>query len=185
MAQGVVEHAVSGYVRLKESASSREDLGVIERPVSETVSEAESSLAVRLAEFARAHGIREVYVFGSRAGEIAARVHGLEREAGAATSPEADVDLGIRLRQGIHLDASDRVSVTLALEALFGVARVDLVFLPEASAFLALAVVSGELLYCENPREQAEYELYVLRRAGDLLPLERTRRELIFSQGAR
>ena len=66
-----------------------------------------------------------------------------------------------------------------------GVARVDLVVLPEAGAFLALAVVSGELLYCDNSTEQAEYELYVLRRAGDLLPFERARRELILSQGAR
>jgi predicted nucleotidyltransferase len=168
-----------------ESASSWEDLGVNEQPASETVSEAAPSLAVRLADLARAHGIREVYVFGSRAGEIAARVNGLEREARPSASPEADVDLGVRPRQGIHLGASDRVSVTLALEGLFGVARVDLVLLPEAGAFLALAVVSGELLYCDNSTEQAEYELYVLRRAGDLLPFERARRELILSQGAR
>jgi len=168
-----------------ESASSWEDPGVIEQPASETVSEAASSLAVRLAELARAHGIQEVYVFGSRAGEIAARVHGLDCEARPSASPEADVDLGVRPRQGIHLGASDRVAVTLALEGLFGVARVDLVVLPEAGAFLALAVVSGELLYCDDSTEQAEYELYVLRRAGDLLPFERARRELILSQGAR
>lgn len=57
--------------------------------------------------------------------------------------------------------------------------------LPEAGAFLALAAVSGELLHCENPTDQAEYELYVLRRAGDLLPFERERRALILRHGAR
>ena len=158
---------------------------MLEQSASERASEAASSLAVRLAVLTRAHGIQEVYVFGSRAREIAARVHGFEREARPSAYPETDVDIGVRPRQGIRLAASDRVAVTLALEGLLGVARVDLVVLPEAGAFLALAVVSGELLYCDNSTEQAEYELYVLRRAGDLLPLERTRRELISRQGAR
>ena len=115
---------------------------MLEQSASERASETASSLAVRLAGLTRTHGSQEVYVFGSRAREIAARVHGFEREA----------------RPSVY---------------------------PDAGAFLALAVVSGELLYCDNATEQAEYELYVLRRAGDLLPLERTRRELILSQGAR
>jgi hypothetical protein len=59
--------------------------------------------------------------------------------------------------------------------------RVDLVWLPGAEPYLALDVVSGELLHCADPVRQAEYELYVLRRAGDLAPFERERRAFLLS----
>lgn len=132
---------------------------------------------------ARRYGIADIYVFGSRAREIAARVR--DGRVSPPTKPEADVDVGVRARQGVRFDVDERVSLTLDLERLFEVRRVDLVVLPEAGAFLALAAVSGELLFCEDSTAQAEYELYVLRRAGDLLPFERDRRELILQKGAR
>ena len=69
----------------------------------------------------------------------------------------------------------DRVRLSIELEDLLGVNRVDLVVLPEADPFLALDIIRGELLYCEDEDAQAEDELYVLRRAGDLAPLERER----------
>ena len=53
----------------------------------------------------------------------------------------------------------------------------------DLDAFLALAAIRGNLLYCADSVEQAEYELYVLRRAGDLAPLERERQEIIFDGG--
>jgi hypothetical protein len=61
------------------------------------------------------------------------------------------------------------------LEDLLGVGRVDLVSLPEAPPFLAVEIVNGELLYEVDPDRAAEYELYVLRRAGDLAPFEHER----------
>jgi predicted nucleotidyltransferase len=136
-----------------------------------------------LDEIARRHGLLDVYVFGSRAAEIAGRLHGSGGPHG--TRPEADVDVGVRPRADTPFDIDERVSLTLDLEQLFAVERVDLVVLPEAGAFLALAAISGELIYCEDATDQAEYELYVLRRAGDLLPFERERRELILKHGAR
>ncbi len=45
--------------------------------------------------------------------------------------------------------------------------------LPGADPFLALNVIRGELIYTEDFTDQARYELYVLRRAGDLLPLKK------------
>jgi len=136
-----------------------------------------------LIALARRYAVRDVYVFGSRAVEIAARVRG---SGAVPRGPlDTDVDIGVRPRHGVQLDVHDRVALTLALEQLFDASRVDLVVLPEAGAFLALAAVSGELLYCEDATDQAEYELYVLRRAGDLLPFERERRELILKHGAR
>lgn len=124
-----------------------------------------------------------MYVFGSRAGEIAAKIRG--SAAYPRTPPESDADIAVRPRHGVTFDVDHRVDLTLALEELFRVPRVDLVVLPEAGAFLALAAVSGELLYSDDPTDQAEYELYVLRRAGDLLPFEIERRDLILRHGAR
>lgn len=137
----------------------------------------------RLASLARQHGLADVYAFGSRAPEIGAKVRGTAKPP--RTPAESDADIAVRPRYGVTLDVDERVDFTLALEELFRVPRVDLVVLPEAGAFLALAAVSGELLYCDDPTDQAEYELYVLRRAGDLLPFERERRDLILRHGAR
>jgi len=71
------------------------------------------------------------------------------------------------------------VRLTIDLEDLLGVCRVDLVILSEASPFLALDVISGEQLYSPDLDRAAEYELYILRRAGDLAYFERQRRKQI------
>ena len=62
------------------------------------------------------------------------------------------------------------------------VPRVDVVALPDADAFLAVDIVRGELIYCADDHAQAEYELYVLGRAGDLEPYRRARQELALSR---
>jgi hypothetical protein len=77
------------------------------------------------------------------------------------------------------------VELTLALEDLFGVGRVDLVVLPEAGAFLALDIIRGEILYCRDFDQQAEDELYVLRRAGDLSYFQRERIRTVLNEGGR
>lgn len=136
---------------------------------------------LRLDELAKRFELADVYVFGSRAAEIAAPGAGGEI-AGPAGS---DVDIGVRMGPGLRLTAAERVKLMQALEDTLRVDRVDLVVLEEADPFLALAVVRGELLYTVSRTDQAEYELYVLRRAGDLAPLERERRELILMRGGR
>lgn len=102
-----------------------------------------------------------------------------------STRPASDVDIGVLPRRGTRLTARDRVRLAAKLEDLFDVARVDLVVLPEASAFLAVDVIEGELLVDADPDRTAEFELYVLRRAGDLLGFERRRVEAVLSEGAR
>jgi hypothetical protein len=74
------------------------------------------------------------------------------------------------------------VDLMQALEDLLGVARVDLVILPEADPFLAADVVRGERLCAQDAYQADEYDLYVLRRAGDLAPLERERMALILGE---
>jgi hypothetical protein len=46
-------------------------------------------------------------------------------------------------------------------------------------------IICGELLYTSDPDQQARYELFVLRRAGDLLPFQRERTRMILEEGAR
>lgn len=118
------------------------------------------------------YNLTAMYVFGSRAAEIARRLAG---NAVAEGHPGSDVDIGVRSTPGLPLSARDRVRLAAELEDLLGVARVDLVILGEADPFLALDVIRGELLYCADKDVEAEEELHVLRRAGDLAPYARER----------
>lgn len=135
-------------------------------------------LKEELAALCRRHRVEALYAFGSRSREIAQRVLSGESLPKGSTS---DVDIGVLPRQGAVLDARDKVRLMADLEDLFRVGRVDLVVLPEASAFLAVDIIRGELLYDEEPDRSAEYELYVLRRAGDLAHYERERIERILT----
>jgi hypothetical protein len=101
-------------------------------------------------------------------------VHG---QSAVCEHPESDVDIAIQPSRNHRLSAQERVRLTSALEDLFDVGRVDLVLLPEANPFLAVEAIRGEMLACRDLDTQAEDELYILRRAGDLAPFERQRWE--------
>jgi predicted nucleotidyltransferase len=131
-----------------------------------------------LSKIADRFGLNEIYAFGSRAAEMASRVRG---ERGGAAGLESDVDIGVRPEAGRRFSVREKVELAIALEDLFHVPRVDLVMITEAAPFLALDIIRGDLLYCRNQDEQAEFELYVLRRAGDLAYYEREKRRLILS----
>ena len=75
------------------------------------------------------------------------------------------------------------MGLAIELEDFLGVRRVDLVVLPEADPFVAAEVVRGDRLHARDEHAADEYELYVLRRAGDLAPLERERMALILGEG--
>ena len=139
-----------------------------------------SNLQLELKAIGHRYKIAALYVFGSRAEEIARRVRG---QAVSSRYPDSDVDVGIQPATGHRLSARDRVRLSIELEDLLGVNRVDLVVLPEADPFLALDIIRGELLYCEDEDTQAENELYVLRRAGDLAYYERDRHRQILGVG--
>jgi uncharacterized protein len=159
-----------------------------------------------LTPVARRFRIADVYAFGSRAREIAARLRGEDRDvqtqglaghdasrhgsaprdvqtqnlaARDALAQDSDVDIGVRPVRGTRFTVEDRVCLAMELEDLFEAKRVDLVVLPDADPFLALDVIRGELLYTEDPDDQARYELYVLRRAGDLAPFKKARMQMI------
>jgi len=138
--------------------------------------------AKRLSELAEAYGLADIYVFAAGLREIAAFIKNGRTIKDASSS---DVDIGVRPKRGSRLSTRDLVNLAVGLEELFGVNRVDLVLLPEAEPFLALDIIRGELLYADDPLDQAYYELFVIRRAGDLLPFKRERIDLILRGVAR
>lgn len=122
------------------------------------------------------YGLVALYAFGSRAGEVAGLLRG---QLITPLHPTSDVDIGAQPAPGRRLTAQEKVRLAIELEDLLEVSRVDLIVLPEADPFLALDIIRGELLYCADADEQAEYELYVLRRAGDLAHYARERWNMI------
>ena len=135
-----------------------------------------------LEDICRRYEAADLYVFGSRAGEVASLFNG---SAEPPLPPGSDVDIGIRPASREPWNPRKRVQLTQELEDLFQVHRVDLVLLPEADPFLALDIIRGELLYAQDLDEEARYELFVLRRAGDLMPYKKERTRMILEEGAR
>ena len=58
-------------------------------------------------------------------------------------------------------------------------ARVDLVVLSESPVFLSLRIVTGELLYTRDATFEAEYQLYIMRKAAELIPYERMKEKMV------
>ncbi|MBW1790256.1 MAG: hypothetical protein JRK53_27225 [Deltaproteobacteria bacterium] len=132
-------------------------------------------------DIAARYHLADIYAFGSRADDAVAYARG---EKPTSLYPDSDIDIGILIKSPARLTARQRAALVIEMEDFFGVRRVDVVFLSEADPFLALDIIRGCLLYCEDRESQAHYELYVLRRAGDLLPFKKQRMEMILERGA-
>ncbi len=110
-----------------------------------------------------------LYLFGSEA----------EGEAGE----HSDVDLGVLFPR----DSDAGLRDVVRLEASFAEALdrdVDLVNLGTCDPFLALQAIRGERIYEGDGLACDEFDLYVMRRAGDLAPFERERRRMVLEEGA-
>lgn len=126
-----------------------------------------ASLRKSFAELAEKYRLTAIYAFGSRAKEIWQRLNGLPAQV---EFPASDLDIGVLPQKNTQLALNEKIKLALRLEELFDVPQVDLIVLPEAPPFLALDIVRGELLHVTDEDAEAEYQLYVLRRAGDLAP---------------
>jgi predicted nucleotidyltransferase len=122
------------------------------------------------------YGIQIFYSFGSRAEEAQRFVRG-DLEQLARTS--SDLDMAIKPSRPLTIE--EKVEIAVRLEDLFGVSRVDLLILPEVRTFVALEAVIGELIFAEDDTFEAEYQLYIMRKAAELLPYERERRKAILA----
>ena len=118
-----------------------------------------------------------IYTFGSHAKEVLEWIEG--KVSTFSVAPLSDVDIGVKTSLKIGFSVKEKVNLALALEDLFAVNRVDLVVIPETDPFLAANIIRGERIYSKDEHEADEYDLYILRRAGDLVPLERERIDLI------
>lgn len=132
-----------------------------------------------LEQICQRFGVHTLYAFGSQAMKIKDWMEGRQDNLPLGLS---DVDIGVRTMPKGKWSIVDKVSLTLDLEDLFGCKRVDLVSLSEVDPFLAAEVIRGERLFAHSKYEADEYELYVLRRAGDLAPLERERMALVLGE---
>ncbi len=133
-----------------------------------------ASLAEELASIGRQFPIDALNIFGNRSEQIVRLVR--QGDSKTPGSLSSDADIGVQTRVGERLSVEQRVELAIRLEDLFDVSRVDLVILEEAGAYLALDVIRGELIYCADEHSQAEFELFVLRRAADLAYFERLHR---------
>ena len=120
-----------------------------------------------------------LYAFGSRADEVSDWFAYTNKDMSKSVS---DVDIGVKPSHQAEFSVSNKVKLALALEDLLGVPRVDLVSLPEADPFLAANIIRGERIFARDAYLADEYDLFVLRRAGDLAPLERERMALILGE---
>lgn len=124
-------------------------------------------------------GVSLLYSFGSRQQEVK---HWLDGQLPELSPGPSDVDFGAKAIEGLTWSVIDKVRLTIAMEDFLGVERVQLVSLAEVDPFLAAEVIRGERLFAREEHTANEYELYVLRRAGDLIPLERQRMALVLGE---
>jgi len=131
----------------------------------------------RLSQIAERFRLDIIYAFGSRSKELVEWLNGTKFDL--SISRLSDVDIGVKPHSGIQLSIKEKVHLSIALEDLFSVEKVDLVVISEVDPFLAANIIRGERIYCRDEYRADEYELYILRRGGDLAPLERERISLI------
>jgi predicted nucleotidyltransferase len=132
-----------------------------------------------LTRIAMQYQLSAIFAFGSRRADAAAIINGTRCPGEYCSS---DIDVGVLPLEGVKMGPREKVKLTMDLEDLFWVKKVDLVVLPEADPFLAANVIRGERIYCKDEYAADEYGLYILRRAGDLIPLEEERIRLIMGE---
>jgi predicted nucleotidyltransferase len=131
----------------------------------------------KLEQVCKKYQIRALYVFGSRGTELLQAIQDDSFDLAKSTS---DLDFGALTHSPFSIE--NKVNLTLELESLFGLSDVDLFILLEVDSFLAANIIRGERVFAEDPYFADEYELFVLRRAGDLAELERQRMAMILQE---
>ena len=133
-----------------------------------------------LAALADTYHLDTIYVFGSQCENVLSFLDGKSERPSVPSS--SYVDIAVRPIPGYRPSVRDKARLAAELEDLLQVNRVDLVLLPEADPFLAVNVIRGELIYRRDKDRADEYELYLLRRTGDLAHLERERMAMILNE---
>ena len=85
----------------------------------------------------------------------------------------SDVDVGVLFCTRVPLEELIRIEARLDDSIP---QTVDLVDVKRAGPFVALEIIRGDRIFCRDETATDEFDLYVLRRAGDLEYFERERR---------
>jgi len=85
----------------------------------------------------------------------------------------SDVDVGVLFSTKVPLEELIRIEIRLDDSIP---QTVDLVDVKRAGPFVALDIIRGDRFFCRDETAADEFDLYVLRRAGDLAHFERERR---------
>jgi hypothetical protein len=133
----------------------------------------------KLASLCENFNVDILYAFGSRAKEV---FTWLQNDEAHLAEDESDVDIGAKPALGVEYDVKQKVRLAIALEDLFGAQCVDLAILPEVDPFVAVNIIRSERLYAADDYRADEYDLYILRRSGDLAFMERQRQRLILGE---
>jgi predicted nucleotidyltransferase len=120
-----------------------------------------------LERLCRQHGLLAVYLFGSRADDGLRLLRG-EDVARAGS----DLDVGVVFRDSAI--GFDRLSaLQVGFEDLFTPLRIDLVPLNRVDALFQFAAIDGHRILATDPDTADDYELRIMNRAADLLPVQR------------
>ncbi len=113
------------------------------------------------------YGLLAVYLFGSRANDGLAYLRGEAVEGGGS-----DLDVGVVFRDR-DVPVMRLGPLQSDLDRLFRPFQVDLVPLQRVDALFQFEAISGHRLAAPEPVAADYYELYIMNRAAELLPIQR------------
>jgi predicted nucleotidyltransferase len=131
----------------------------------------------KIRKIASQYRLQIIYAFGSRAKEVFDMMEG---RISHLSSRPSDLDIGVKPEKPLTVE--EKVEIAIFFEDLFDLPRVDVVVLPEAPILLAFQIVTGEILYRQDHTFEAEYQLYIMRRAAELIPYERIKQKMIMGR---
>jgi len=139
-------------------------------------------LYAKLQQLFASYRLSIVYVFGSQAEQLHSFLLGKKSTLNIAGS---DLDFAVLSQNGSQFSLRKLIELTCDIEDLLGVFRVDVVDLHQAPPAIAAQAVMGRVLWADDPDFESEFQLLVLRKYSDALPLYKERFELIIHhQGA-
>jgi predicted nucleotidyltransferase len=122
----------------------------------------------RLSDLCREHCILALYLFGSRAADGLGLLDG-----GLVDRAGSDLDIGVVFPAGGPRDHRELARLQIELEELFAPLRVDLVRLDRVDALFQFAAIDGHRVAVLDDDRADRWELDVMRRAAELLPIQR------------
>jgi predicted nucleotidyltransferase len=132
-----------------------------------------------LEDLCRRQGVLALYLFGSRADD------GRRRLAGEpVTGSGSDLDIAVLF--GDSAATLRRLAaLQVALEELFAPLRVDLVPIQRVDPLVQFAAIDGLRIAALDTTRADRFELDVMRRAAEVLPIQRQRERDVFGFSTR